>query len=138
VTWVEGTGPTRAVRRAVEVAQARLRSERSRLEMLRGYAETTSCRRRYLLAYFGEELLEPCGRCDTCRDGSATAADHQPPEHAPQGLVVDARVRHREWGEGVVMSVEPDRVTVLLEEQGYRTLALEAVAGSDLLEVLAG
>src|SRR5205814_2061239 len=29
--------------------------ERSRIEMVRGYAETGACRRRYLLTYFGEE-----------------------------------------------------------------------------------
>ena len=38
-----------------------------RLESMLGYAETTNCRREYLLRYFGEQLLEreqPC--CDRC------------------------------------------------------------------------
>jgi ATP-dependent DNA helicase RecQ len=33
-----------------------------------GLAEASSCRRRTLLAYFGETLAEPCGNCDLCRD----------------------------------------------------------------------
>ena len=39
---------------AIEHAEARRRLERSRLEMMRGYAETTGCRRQFVLAYFGE------------------------------------------------------------------------------------
>jgi ATP-dependent DNA helicase RecQ len=30
--------------------------------------ETVGCRRRFLLAYFGEQRDEPCGNCDTCLD----------------------------------------------------------------------
>jgi ATP-dependent DNA helicase RecQ len=40
--------------------------ERQKLEALLGYCETTRCRRQVLLAYFGEELPEPCGNCDVC------------------------------------------------------------------------
>ncbi len=42
------------------------RVERQKLDALLGYCETTRCRRQVLLAYFGEELREPCGNCDTC------------------------------------------------------------------------
>ena len=42
--------------------------------MMRGYAETTGCRRRFLLGYLGEELDGPCGNCDTCEDGTAGEA----------------------------------------------------------------
>jgi ATP-dependent DNA helicase RecQ len=43
-------------------------------------------------------------------------------------------VRHPEWGEGVVMSTENDRVTVLFAEHGYKTLALDVVREQDLLQ----
>ena len=47
-------------------------ADRSRVEMMRGYAESRGCRRAYLLGYFGEDLPEPCGNCDTCLQPVAT------------------------------------------------------------------
>ena len=44
-----------------------------------------------------------------------------------------ARVVHAQWGPGVVMRPEGDRLTVLFEQQGYRTLALSAVTEHGLL-----
>ena len=44
-------------------------------------------------------------------------------------------VDHREWGAGLVMSTEPDRLTVLFESEGYRTLSLDAVRDEDLLSL---
>lgn len=41
------------------------RVERRRLDALVAYCEAVECRRRMLLAYFGEEA-EPCGNCDVC------------------------------------------------------------------------
>ncbi len=42
------------------------RSERFKLDSLLGWCEVTECRRRSLLAYFGDELEEDCGNCDVC------------------------------------------------------------------------
>ena len=43
----------------------RREADHARLNTLLGLAEATSCRRRMLLAYFGE-VSEPCGNCDLC------------------------------------------------------------------------
>ena len=43
----------------------RKRREHQRLDALIGYCEAPECRRRTLLAYFGEQS-EPCGNCDMC------------------------------------------------------------------------
>ena len=44
--------------------------ERSRVEMMRGYAELGDCRRGYVLNYFGEGFEEPCaGAATTARPG---------------------------------------------------------------------
>ncbi|KMQ74431.1 DNA helicase RecQ [Marinobacter subterrani] len=42
------------------------RVERQKLDAMLGLCEVTSCRRQVLLRYFGDELDEPCGNCDTC------------------------------------------------------------------------
>ncbi|MFF5369784.1 RecQ family ATP-dependent DNA helicase [Streptomyces sp. NPDC013187] len=127
-----------ATERAEEVFERRRRTDRSRIEMMRGYAETPSCRRQYLLGYFGEQLDGPCGHCDVCdRDPDRTiGAGHRENGNAPGHRAPyepNDRVRHPEWGEGTVMRVEEDRVVVLFEQVGYKTLSLPAVQESDLL-----
>lgn len=42
------------------------RREQQALDTMLGYCEVTGCRRQVLLRYFGEDLAEPCGNCDTC------------------------------------------------------------------------
>ncbi|WP_174187512.1 RecQ family ATP-dependent DNA helicase [Nocardia barduliensis] len=120
--------PEQAVEQAAEAAQAYEELTRSRIEMMRGYAETTGCRRQHLLGYFGEQLLDPCGTCDTCDAGTA---ERRTPGTAE--FPADSPVRHRDWGAGTIMSVESDRITVLFEEVGYKTLSLPEVRKHNLL-----
>jgi ATP-dependent DNA helicase RecQ len=40
--------------------------ERRKLDAMLGYCETTTCRRRVLLAYFDDDPGEDCGNCDNC------------------------------------------------------------------------
>jgi ATP-dependent DNA helicase RecQ len=53
--------------------------ERQKLDALLGWCEVTECRRRPLLAYFGDDVADACGNCDNClappstRDGTETA-----------------------------------------------------------------
>jgi ATP-dependent DNA helicase RecQ len=131
-----------AAQKATDVAEAHTRVDRSRVEMMRGYAETTGCRRQFLIGYFGEDLPRPCGNCDTCSSGSAMAreielrgAAGRPAKSGPGSFALNAPVEHREWGPGVVMRHEPDRITVLFEQVGYRTLALVALQADDGLLV---
>ncbi len=126
----DAPAPPDAAEEAMEVAQSRRRVEHSRVDMMRGYADSQGCRRLYLLGYFGEQLPEPCGNCDTCDSGSAMA--QAVAASSPYGL--NARVRHAHWGSGTVMYYEDDRITVLFDEVGYKTLALAAVEGTSLLE----
>ena len=51
---------------ASEADEAHKRLERRKLDAMLGYCEASECRRRVLLGYFGEEMPEPCGNCDTC------------------------------------------------------------------------
>ncbi len=50
-------------------SQSEQRVARQQLNHMRAFAETHGCRRRPLLAYFGEETAEEgCGHCDNCLD----------------------------------------------------------------------
>ncbi|WP_306232336.1 RecQ family ATP-dependent DNA helicase [Agrococcus beijingensis] len=137
LVWRQGTVRP-AVDEAARIADARRRVDRSRVEMMRGYAETGGCRRRFLLGYFGEELPVLCGACDTCRSGSAARVEAareaaEEPEGDAGDWPVGTRVRHEAWGEGGVVSDDGDRITVLFDEEGYKTLALEVVARTGVL-----
>ncbi|SDY67696.1 RecQ family ATP-dependent DNA helicase [Herbiconiux ginsengi] len=121
-----------------EAADHRLQIEESRLAMVRAYAETLGCRRQFLLAYFGDELAEPCGNCDTCESGTAYlrhpgASALAESAAAASGFHEGQRVRHAAWGDGEVVRVEPDRLTVFFETKGYRVLSLDAVTEGGLL-----
>ncbi|MDI5975811.1 RecQ family ATP-dependent DNA helicase [Amycolatopsis magusensis] len=113
---------------ALEVAERHQRLIRSRVRVLSEYADTTDCRRRHLLAYFGEQLADPCGRCDTCEAGTASAAPADSAE-----FPVGDRVRHADWGGGAVLAVDEDRLTVLFDDVGYKTLSRQAVLENNLL-----
>ncbi|HEU0127819.1 MAG TPA: RecQ family zinc-binding domain-containing protein, partial [Pseudonocardiaceae bacterium] len=112
-------------------AEAHRRLVRSRLEMMRGYAETTECRRQFLLGYFGEQLSDRCEACDTCRAGTAVSTSAS--EAATHPYPVSSRVRHEQFGEGTVMDLDRDKITVLFADAGYRTLQLRAVQRNRLL-----
>ncbi|WBH15164.1 DNA helicase RecQ [Sphingomonas radiodurans] len=56
----------RARQRIGEVEPARQPGERQRLNSLGALVETPGCRRRILLAHFGEQPPETCGNCDNC------------------------------------------------------------------------
>jgi ATP-dependent DNA helicase RecQ len=49
-----------------EAGEDHKRVERHKLDALLGFCETTRCRRQVLLEYFGQQLPDPCGNCDTC------------------------------------------------------------------------
>jgi ATP-dependent DNA helicase RecQ len=48
------------------------RVEQHKLDAMLALCEETRCRRQALLAYFDEELAQPCGHCDNCNDGVRT------------------------------------------------------------------
>jgi len=114
---------------AAEAEERRRAYDRSRVDMMRAYAETDTCRRGFVLSYFGEPVAGPCGHCDNCEAGRAEAA--APPEHVP--FAVGARVVHEQWGEGVVQRYDDDAVVVLFDDVGYKTLAIDVVVERQLL-----
>ena len=49
-----------------QASEIRKRNDRLKLDALLGWCEVTDCRRRSLLAYFGDTLQKDCGNCDVC------------------------------------------------------------------------
>ncbi len=120
---------------SLQTEESRKNYERSRLDMMRGYAETVDCRRRYLLNYFGQEReASQCAMCDNDTQNPASrgvAVHDQGVTTAP--FAVGERVVHPALGEGVVQRVAGDTITVLFDRAGYRTLEIGAVLERGLL-----
>ena len=120
-----------AVERAMEGADERRAFDRSRLEMMRGYAEHDRCRRAFVLSYFGEPFEGACGHCDNCDAG------HGEPETVAHAFAVGTRVAHARWGEGVVQRYDGDQVVLLFDSVGYKTLSMKLVSERELLTAAA-
>ncbi|MFF5173036.1 RecQ family ATP-dependent DNA helicase [Micromonospora sp. NPDC000089] len=120
--------PVEAAAAALAEAERQQAVTRSRTDMMRAFAETTGCRMQALLAYFGEQMSKVCGHCDNCHAGTSVAASG-----AVGPFPVHSQVRHPEWGPGLVLNYEDDRMTVLFDEVGYKTLSVRVVSEQGLL-----
>jgi ATP-dependent DNA helicase RecQ len=119
-----------AVEAAAEAEENRHAFDRSRVEMMRAYAEERrGCRRAFILGYFGEAFEPPCGNCDLC-DAGLGVVD----EPRVAGFAVGDKVSHSAWGIGTVGRLEGDQITVVFDTVGYKTLDAALVAERGLLE----
>jgi len=79
--------------------------------------ETTGCRRRYLMGYFGQELAEPCGNCDVCLDPPTLWDATIPAQKFLATVLRIGRERGRSFAAGqhidVLRGVTSDRVRAL-------------------------
>ncbi len=119
-----------AVHRAVEAEEDRHAFDRSRVEMMRAYAEERhGCRRAFVLGYFGEVFEPPCGNCDLCDAGLAA----RPPGAHAAGFAFGDRVTHPVWGRGTIGRLDEDQLTVVFDAVGYKTLDAGVVVERGLL-----
>lgn len=104
--------------------------DQSKLAMMLQYCETRSCRRKFILNYFGEEYDQPnCGACDNCRAALAKGETIKLLDPALAGeFRIGDIVYHRKFGQGTVERAERDLVTVLFPSHGYKTLLATAVS----------
>ncbi len=132
----DAPAPEKAAAEAEALGEHFRLAERSRLEMMTGYADARGCRRVFLLAYFGEAYRGPCGNCDACAAGRGEADAGGAAGATADGgpFAPGSRVTHKSFGAGQVVRSEEDKVTVLFDTVGYQTLSLEVVLRGGLLE----
>jgi ATP-dependent DNA helicase RecQ len=82
-----------------------------KLDQMKAYAETRSCREAFLRMYFGEADAEPCGQCDRCSD---SGAHHDSPDQNDITLLRE------------VLS-EPNSIGELMKKTGWRKKKLKEV-----------
>jgi ATP-dependent DNA helicase RecQ len=100
--------------------------DRSRVAMMGAYADATTCRREFILTYFGERFSPPCGNCDNDEAGLVKAVAEGP-------FATGSRVVHEKWGGGSVQRYEDNQVVVLFDTVGYKKLGLDLVEERGLL-----
>jgi ATP-dependent DNA helicase RecQ len=146
--YIEGTGKsayglTEAVRKNRELVlslanyETKKSYDQSKLSMMLQYAECVSCRRRFILNYFGEDFeTTNCGKCDNCLHSAITRAVDLPAVGASTGgfKIADV-VTHPKFGTGTVERAEKDLVTVLFPSVGYKTLLASAVTRAEAAKI---
>jgi len=134
-------GLTEAVRKNRELVlslanyETKKSYDQSKLAMMLQYAENTSCRRRFILNYFGEDFeTANCGMCDNCRRVAAPLG--QPAVGlSTGGFKIADIVQHSKFGIGTVERAEKDLVTVLSPNVGYKTLLATAVSLAEAAKI---
>ncbi|WP_296270494.1 DNA helicase RecQ [Pseudomonas sp. UBA6323] len=99
------------------------RIEQHKLDAMLALCEETRCRRQALLAYFDEELPQPCGHCDNCIDGVETWDATEP---ARQALSAIYRSGQR-YGVGHLVDILLGRDNEKIRAAGHQHLAVFGV-----------
>ena len=103
------------------------RIERSKIDSLLGWCESTTCRRRALLRYFGEEREEACGNCDVCLNPPKTWNATE----AAQKLLSNIYRTGQRFGSGHVIDVLRGKSTDRINQFGHNKLSTYGI-GADL------
>ena len=96
------------------------RMEQHKLDAMLALCEQIGCRRQALLAYFDEEMPNPCGHCDNCVDGVQTWDATEP---ARQGLSAIFRSGQR-YGVGHLVDVLLGRDNDKVRSSGHQHLSV--------------
>jgi ATP-dependent DNA helicase RecQ len=99
------------------------RIEQHKLDAMLALCEETRCRRQVLLAYFDEELEQPCGHCDNCVDAVQTWDATEP---ARQALSAIYRTGQR-YGVGHLVDVLLGRDNDRIRDLGHQHLSVYGI-----------
>ncbi|SEK40747.1 ATP-dependent DNA helicase RecQ [Aquimarina amphilecti] len=96
----------------------------AKLDRMKQYADSLSCRRKILLSYFGELIEEDCGNCDVCKN---------PPSFidgtiiAQKALSTVARIKEEE-PIGTVIDVLRGAQNAIVLDKGYQRIKTYGIA----------
>ncbi|KRP46854.1 ATP-dependent DNA helicase RecQ [Pseudomonas libanensis] len=99
------------------------RLEQHKLDAMLSLCEETRCRRQTLLAYFDEDMPQPCGHCDNCIDGVQTWDATEP---ARQALSTIYRTGQR-YGVGHLVDVLLGKDNEKIRSFGHEKLSVYGV-----------
>ena len=102
-----------------DASPERKRVEHQKLQSMLGFCEVASCRRQVLLAYFGDDLEQPCGHCDTCIE---PVEQFDGSELAQKALSCVFRTGQR-YGVNYVIDVLRGRTNERIENAGHTALS---------------
>ncbi|MEL6868331.1 MAG: DNA helicase RecQ [Pseudomonadota bacterium] len=103
------------------------RYEGYKLDALLGWCEGTACRRRPLLAYFGDTLTQDCGNCDGCLTPAKTWDGTQ----AAQKLLSAVYRCEQRFGAAHIVDVLLGKITDKVRQHGHDRLSVFGI-GQDL------
>ena len=144
LAWsVTATLPKPALFEAMaEVYRQKQEHDKEALEQMVSYAVSGFCRWKLLLDYFGDEVdgFEKCCRCDNCLNPPAAVLtedieirddefDHDPvPAPDPASVFeAGARVKVAKYGEGVVLAMAGDQVSIEFPDGEQRSFLKDYV-----------
>ncbi|GAB3258444.1 DNA helicase RecQ [Chitinimonas naiadis] len=112
-----------------QAPEAQKQVERQKLNAMLGLAETVSCRRQMILAYFGE-TSQPCGNCDNCLNPPQT---WDATDAARKALSCVFRTGQR-FGAGHVIDVLLGKSTDKVKQHFHEKVSTFGI-GSDMSEI---
>jgi ATP-dependent DNA helicase RecQ len=111
---------------------------REKLRDVMAYAQLTSCRKKYLLRYFGEELAEDnCGGCDICQaktavrsesDGSKTVLPEFDAAVAARKILAATALLENRFGKNHVIDVLLGKKLKKIKNYGHQRLSVYGIA----------
>ncbi len=112
---------------------AHKRKQSANLDAMLSLCETVTCRRRQLLAYFGQPTAQDCGNCDTCLSPVETWDGTVPAQKLLSTIVRLQRERNQRFGGGQIIDILRGKRTPKVEQHQHDQLSVFGV-GADLTE----
>lgn len=123
-------------RRMIESSDGDLAHRRrlsANLDAMLALCETVDCRRRQVLAYFGENRIEPCGNCDTCVEKPETWDGTVPAQKFLSTVVRLQRERNQRFGGGQIIDILRGKQTARTSQHNHDQLSTWGI-GADLTD----